>query len=224
MTHPTAEVTAIEIVEDYSATARCDEGYLQLRRLRCKNRRADGTSSSVYRVDVVDRPKLDAVAVLVYRRVDSGVEVLTRQNLRPAAYFRKDKSPVIPDPVEYLHVEEIVAGVLELADQGEQGIRLRAAEEVFEEAGYRVTPESVRILGGPFFVTPGILSEKIHITCADVTGLTHQSPQGDGSPLEEGGTLRWYSLEGLLQACRQGQVPDAKTEIALTRFRDVGVP
>ena len=42
----------------------------------------------VYRVDVVDRPRLDAVAVLVYRRGASGLEVLTRKNLRPAAYFR----------------------------------------------------------------------------------------------------------------------------------------
>ena len=102
-------VTDIEIIEDFSATARCDEGFLRLRRLRCQNRREDGSVSPVYRVDVVDRPRLDAVAVLVYRRSASGLEVLTRKNLRPAAYFRKGKEMVVPDPVSYLLVEELVA-------------------------------------------------------------------------------------------------------------------
>jgi ADP-ribose pyrophosphatase len=43
----TADVTDIEVVEDFSATARCDEGFLQVRRLRCHNRRADGSHSKV---------------------------------------------------------------------------------------------------------------------------------------------------------------------------------
>jgi len=62
-----APVIALEVVEDFSSTARCDEGFLQIRRLRCRNRRSDGTHSAIYRVDVVDRPKLDAVAVLIWR-------------------------------------------------------------------------------------------------------------------------------------------------------------
>jgi ADP-ribose pyrophosphatase len=37
-------VTEIEVVEDFSSTARCDEGFLQLRRLRVRNRRADGST------------------------------------------------------------------------------------------------------------------------------------------------------------------------------------
>src|SRR3954470_19671596 len=100
-------VTGIEVVEDFTATARCDEGFLQLRRLRCRNRRADGTASAIYRVDVIDRPRLDAVAVVVYRRGEHGLEVLTRQNLRPAAYFRAGKATAVPDGRSYLHVEEI---------------------------------------------------------------------------------------------------------------------
>ena len=80
----TTQVVEIEILQDLSATSRCDEGFVQIRRLLCQNRRADGTTSRHYRVDVVDRPFLDAVAVLVYRRRGDQVEVLTRQNLRPA--------------------------------------------------------------------------------------------------------------------------------------------
>jgi ADP-ribose pyrophosphatase len=73
-------------------------------------------------------------------------------------------------------------------------------------------------LGGPFFVAPGIISEKIHLTAVDVTGKAQGDPAGDGSPLEEGGALRWWPARELLAACRTGKVPDAKTEIALTRL------
>src|SRR4051794_12316339 len=107
-------VTALEVIEDFSATGRCDEGFLRIRRLRVKNRRADGSLSELYRVDVVDRPKLDAVAVLIWRRrADGRLEFLTRENLRPAAYFRKDQQPTVPDGRSHLFCEEIVAGLLE---------------------------------------------------------------------------------------------------------------
>jgi ADP-ribose pyrophosphatase len=211
-------VTDIEIIEDFSSTARCDEGFLRLRRLRCQNRRADGSVSPVYRVDVVDRPRLDAVAVLVYRRSASGLEVLTRKNLRPAAYFRRGKEMVVPDPVSYLRVEELVAGVMELEDKGEEGVRRRAVEEVREEAGYEVAPGEIQLLGGGFFVAPGIISEKVFPTAVDVTGKRARPPEGDGSPLEEGTELQWRPIQALLAACRAGEVPDAKLEIAITRL------
>ena len=211
-------VTDIEVVEDFSATAKCDEGFLRLRRLRCQNRRADGTASKVYRVDVVDRPRLDAVAVLVYRRGASGLEVLTRMNLRPAAYFRRGKEMTLPDKAVYLRVEEIVAGLLEPEDKGEAGLRHRAAEEVREEAGYDVKPERIQLLGAGFFVAPGILSEKVFPAAVDVTDVAPGVPEGDGSPLEEGTQLRWRPVRELLAMCRGGEVPDAKTEIAILRL------
>ncbi|MFP2925367.1 NUDIX hydrolase [Pyxidicoccus sp. 3LG] len=216
-----SSVTDIEIIEDFSATARCDEGFLRVRRLRCRNRRSDGTSSPVYRVDVVDRPRLDAVAVLVFRRGASGLEVLTRMNLRPAAYFRKDNrgAMTVPDPAAgYLRVEEIVAGLLEPEDKGEDGLKRRAAEEVREEAGYAVKPEDIQLLGGSFFLAPGILSEKVFPAAVDVTGLEPLEPEGDGTPLEEGTQLHWRPIQEVLDACRRGDIPDAKTEVALTRL------
>lgn len=216
-----SSVTEIEIIEDFSSTARCDEGFLRVRRLRCRNRRADGSSSPVYRVDVVDRPRLDAVAVLVFRRGALGLEVLTRMNLRPAAYFRKNHrdAMTVPDPAQgYLRVEEIVAGLLEPEDKGEEGLRRRAAEEVREEAGYAVRPEDIQLLGGAFFLAPGILSEKVFPAAVDVTGLEPVEAEGDGSPLEEGTQLHWRPLPEVLEACRRGDIPDAKTEVALTRL------
>lgn len=212
-------VTALDIVEDFSATARCDEGFLQVRRLRVKNRRDDGSASPVYRVDVVDRPKLDAVAVLVWRaRPGAGVEFLTRLNLRPAAYFRKDKTPAVPDGQSHLFNEEIVAGLLEAEDLGEAGIRHRGAEEVREEAGFTVTADQIELLGPPFLPAPGILSEKIFPAACDVTGLTQGTPEGDGSPLEEGGKMRWRSADELLAAIDAGKLQDGKTELILGRF------
>ena len=215
---PDEEVVDIEVVEDLSAGARCDEGFLHLRRLRCRNRRADGSLSRTYSVDVVDRPVPDAVAVLLWRRGQGGVEVLTRRTLRPAAYFRRTLPLAVPDPEAYLTVEELVAGVLEKQDRGQAGLQARAAAEVLEEAGYTVRPEAVELLGPAFFMLPGIISEKIHPTAVDVTGQLPVRPAGDGSALEEGASVRWWPLPALLAACRRGEVADAKTELCLVRF------
>ncbi|HUM09706.1 MAG TPA: NUDIX hydrolase [Myxococcaceae bacterium] len=215
---PRSVVTGIEVVEDVTSRSRCDEGFLHLKRLVCRNRHADGSTSREYRVDVVDRPVPDAVAVLIWRRGPGGVEVLTRKTLRPAALFRAGMALPLPDPRSYLLLEELVAGVLEPADRGEAGLRHRAAEETLEEAGYRVRPEEVTLLGGSFFLAPGILSEKIHPTAVEVTGREQGTPHGDGSPLEEGAALHWWAIGALLEACRSGEVEDAKTEILVARF------
>lgn len=213
-----AAVTDLDVVEDFTSTGRCDEGFLHVRRLRVRNLRADGSKSDVYRVDVVDRPRLDAVAVLLWRRGALGLEFLTRQNLRPAAHFRHEKVPNVPDGRSHLFCEEIVAGLLETSDQGLAGVKHRAAEEAFEEAGYRVSPETVQLLGPPFFVAPGIISEKIFLTAVEVTGLQATPPEGDGTPLEEGGAPQWRTLASLEAALSDGTIQDAKTELALRRF------
>ena len=124
----------------------------------------------------------------------------------------------MPDLGPYLRVEELVAGVLEPEDQGEAGLRRRAAEEVREEAGFQVAPEEVRLLGAGFFVAPGIISEKIFPAAVDVTGKVQGEPAGDGSPLEEGFELGWRPIEAVSAACRRGELMDAKTEIAVGRL------
>ena len=133
------KVRTIEIIEDYTARARLDEGFLRLKRFRAQNRRTDGSASPEYRIDVVDRPTLDAVALAIWARSARGVEVLTRHQLRPAAFFRRGKPAALSEP-EYLLVEEIVAGVLEPGEVGEDALRHRAVEEAREEAGLDVAP------------------------------------------------------------------------------------
>ena len=215
-------VAEIEIVEDRTERSRCDEGFLRLRRFRARNRREDGSRSAEYPIDVIDRPVLDAVAVCLWARGPAGVEVLTRRGLRPAAYFRRGKTAVLPEP-EYLLVEELVAGVLEPGEVGLDALRRRASDEVREEAGLEIDPSRFEPLGGPFFMLPGIASEKIHVMAAEVArGLgppVWSAPEtGDGSPLEEGAELRWRPLGAAVEACERGEIEDAKTELALRRL------
>jgi ADP-ribose pyrophosphatase len=215
-------VSAIEIVEDRTAASRCDEGFLRLKRYRARNRREDGTCSAVYPIDVIDRPTLDAVAVCLWARGGRGVEVLTRRGLRPAAYFRRGRRTVLPER-EYLLVEEIVAGVLEPGELGVEALRRRGADELHEEAGITVAPERLEPLGAPFFMLPGIASEKIHLLHGEVPRgdgpAAWPAPGlGDGSPLEEGADLLWRGLDEAIAACERGEIEDAKTEIALRRL------
>ncbi|GEJ57858.1 NUDIX hydrolase [Anaeromyxobacter diazotrophicus] len=216
-------LTAIEIVEDRTARSRCDEGFLRLKRYRARNRREDGSRSPEYPIDVIDRPTLDAVAVCLWARGAEGIEVLTRRGLRPAAYFRRGKAAVLPEG-EYLLLEELVAGVLEPGEVGLDALRRRAADEVREEAGLEVAPDRFQPLGGPFFMLPGIASEKIHLVEAQVERgggpAVWPAPEtGDGSPLEEGAELRWRPLAAAIEACERGELEDAKTELALRRLQ-----
>jgi ADP-ribose pyrophosphatase len=215
-------VSAIEIVEDRTRTSRCDEGFLHVRRYRAVNRRADGSASREYPIDVIDRPSLDAVAVCLWARGAGGPEVLLRRGLRPAAYFRRGRRPALPEP-EYLLVEELVAGVIEPGERGLDGLRRRAAEETREETGLEVPPERFDPLGGALFMLPGIASEKIHLLAAEVPPGRGPGPwpapeHGDGSPLEEGAELVWRPLDGAVAACERGEIEDAKTEIGLRRL------
>jgi ADP-ribose pyrophosphatase len=216
-------IADIEIVEDRTAVSRCDEGFICLKRYRARNRRADGSYSPVYPIDVIDRPTLDAVAVCLWARGPRGVEVLTRRGLRPAALFRRGQPVVLPEP-EYPLLEEIVAGVLEPGERGLEAMRRRAAEEAREEAGLEIAPERFEPLGGPFFVLPGIASEKIHLLVAEIPRIGGEGPfdapdGGDGSPLEEGALLAWRPLDEAISACESGEIEDAKTELAFRRLR-----
>jgi ADP-ribose pyrophosphatase len=215
-------ITDIELLSDLTATSRCDEGFLRLKRYTARNRRDDGSASSEHRIDVIDRPALDAVAVCAYARGPRGIEVLTRAGLRPAALFRRGKATVVPEP-EYLLVEEIVAGVIEPGEHGLAAMQRRGADELHEEAGLLVDPSRLEPLGAAVFMLPGIASEKIHLLAVEVPPPQSTEPRpapehGDGSPLEEGAMLRWRLLPDAIDACEAGEIEDAKTELAFRRL------
>ena len=215
------EVETIEIVDDRTATSRCDEGFLRVSRLVVRNRYADGTFSEPYNCDVVSRRSIDAVAVVLYEiGADRRVRVLLKDGVRPATYLRKHKDLVAPDAYPYKTILEIAAGVLEPSDTGAGAIEQRAADEAWEECALRVDVGAVRHLGGEMFPSPGVGDEKVFFRSAAVPVDETGVPEGDGSIMEEATLPVVLDLDVAIARCRDGSIPDMKTEIALLRLCD----
>ena len=197
-------------------------GFLAIRRLRMRNRRADGSISAPYVCDAIARPYgQDAVVVAVYARSASGVQVLVRDGLRPALQFGRDPARApLPEPAPAMFLTELVAGILEPGDHGADGLRQRAAHEVAEEAGFAIDPAAVAVLGAGAYPSPGSMVEKFYFTAVEVDPATQQALPGDGSPMEEGARTRWWPLDEAIEACVRGELMDLKTELGLRRLRD----
>ena len=216
---PAHEVAAF-IVDSDELTGQ--GGFLAIRRLRMRNRRADGTSSGGYVCDAIARPYgQDAVVVAVWARTERGIEVLVRDGLRPALWAGRDagRAP-LPEPPPGMFLTELVAGILEAGDHGEAGLRVRAAHEVAEEAGFAVAPAAIAVLGAGSYPSPGAMVEKFYFTAVEVDPAAQGPLPGDGSPMEEGARTRWLGLDAALAACVRGELCDLKTELGLRRLRD----
>lgn len=212
----------IEIVEDHSSESRCDEGFLQVARLVIRNVYDDGSRSAPYPCDVVSRPGSDAVVAVLYE-IDGNrlVRVLLRESPRAPVYLRRRKSFVHPDPREYLLVQEVVAGLVEPEDSaGVAGLRRRAAIEAYEEAGCSLSEGAFSPIGGETFASPGTSDEKLYYCAGSVCLSAATQPRGDGSVMEEHAELVVRELGQAITACRTGEIPDMKTEIALLRLAD----
>ncbi|HEU4730989.1 MAG TPA: NUDIX domain-containing protein [Kofleriaceae bacterium] len=197
-------------------------GFLAIRRLRMRNRRADGSVSPPYVCDAIARPYgQDAVVVVIYARTAGGVQVLVRDGLRPALLAGRDpgRAP-LPEPPPGMFLTELVAGIVEPGDQGEPGLARRAADEVAEEAGFTVEPSAITVLGAGAYPSPGSMIEKFYFTCVEVDPAAQQPLTGDGSPMEEGARTRWLPLDEAIAACVRGELTDLKTELGLRRLRD----
>ena len=215
------ELTDVAIVEDRTPTSRCDEGFLTLRRLVLENRYSDGSTSAPYPCDVLERPGSDAVVAVLYEKVNGRVRVLLREASRAPIYLRKDKEFVHPDPGPYLSILEVVAGLVEPTDEpGVAGLRTRAAAEAREEAGLEVSHESLAPLGGETFASPGTTDEKIYFCAAAAKLDERAAPAGDGSIMEEWSKVHLVDLRDAIAMCRDGRIPDMKSEVALLRLAD----
>lgn len=213
------EVVAFVIDSDERAG---EGGFLAIRRLRMRNRRADGSVSAPYVCDAIARPYgQDAVVVAVYARTPRGVEVLVREGLRPALLAGRDPARApLPEPAPGMFLTELVAGILEAGDVGEAGLRVRAAHEVAEEAGFAVEAAAIAVLGAGGYPSPGSMVEKFYFTAVAVEPATQTALPGDGSPMEEGARTRWLGLDDAIAACVRGDIADVKTELGLRRLRD----
>jgi len=194
-------------------------GFLAIRRLRLRNRRDDGSASAGYVCDAIVRPYgQDAVVVAVY---DRDRRVLVRDGLRPAIALGRDPARApLPEDVPGMFLTELVAGIVEEADRGEAGLRVRAAHEVEEEAGFAVDPARVILLGAGMLPSPGCMVEKFYFAAVEVDPAEQRELPGDGSPMEEGARTRWLTLDDAIAACTRGELSDLKTELGLRRLRD----
>lgn len=215
------EIVDFEVISD--TIEGIEGGFMAVRRLHLRNVRKDGTRSERYVCDFVVRPKgVDAAVVAVYHRHPEGVRVLLREGLRPAlAMGRAPESLPIPDDRPYRRLTEVVAGIIENEDRGEEGVRRRGALEVEEESGFSVDPAKVELLGAGSFPSPGSMPERFWFMAVEIDDPSRQRPpQGDGSPMEEGASTRWMPLDAAIAACTAGEIEDAKSEIVLRRLQD----
>ncbi len=213
-------VTKVELVEDRTARSTLQDGYLRLHRWTVRNQYADGSTSREYSCDVVDRAGLDAVAVAIYciEAETRTVKVLLRETLRPGILLRSKRELPLPEVRDVPTVWEIVAGVIEPGERGQAAINRRAAAEVREEAGFDVYGPAIIDLGAGILPSPGPMPEKIYLKAIEVDPAEQRLAQGDGSPMEEGARTKWVELAAAIQMCVNGEIEDAKTEIALRRL------
>ena len=122
--------------------------------------------------------------------------------------------------LKFLRPETRVIGVEPVDAPGEEGLRSRAVIEAREEAGVQVPAEACVMLGGETFASPGTTDEKLYF-CAVETPLEDRAePTGDGSVMEEWSRVHLLDLGEAIAMCRDGRVPDMKTEVALLRLAD----
>lgn len=193
-------------------------GFLRLRRLRLRLQRADGSISIPGTYEYVERPRgADAVVVAIWMRVTGGFETLLRAGLRVPVDFAASDTPT---PVPFV---ETVAGIIETGEESESSIRVRAAAEVWEEAGIRVHADQAVALGPWLYATPGLCAERFYFFAFEISQAMRAqtvAPPTDGSPFEEGAVLEWVNLDEALRRCRNGQLRDVKSELILRRLAD----
>ena len=135
-------------------------------------------------------------------------------------YGRDPARVPIGEAREDCFIHELVAGIIEEGEVGEEAVRRRAVDEAWEEAGARIAAADVELLGPGMFPSPGMTGEKFWFAAArlDEHAAPLPAPAGDGSPMEEGAVTRWLALDEALALCDRGGIDDLKTEVGLRRL------
>lgn len=214
------EEIEVVVVEDRTAGARCDRGFLRVRRLILQNRYADGSKSAAYPYDLVERDATDAVAIVLYARSGDTVRICLRTALRPPMTFRPTYALPIPETSGSGVLWEIPAGLVEPEEEGADGLAACAARETLEEVGLEIAADAFEALGPPAGLSPGVIGEKIHFLVAEVDPDARGVPTEDGSPVEERAEVRFLPLEDALRAARSGRIGDLKTEVGIRRLAE----
>ena len=215
---PPLEAAHLDLVDETRGLG--GPGFLTLRRQVLRVRFSDGATSDPFAYDAVERRLLDAVVIAAHYTVEGERHVYLRSALRP---------PVLLRPRDRPHVEraslgmlwELPAGLVELEEQSPEGLARASARELVEELGVVVAPHEMRTLGPSTFPAPGVIGERQFFFHVEVAPEEKRPPQGDGSALERLGIIAAIPLAMALDLAREGQIEDAKTELALRRLAEV---
>lgn len=216
---PPAPIVHLDLVEELSPPQ--PPGFCRLVRRRLTARTTTGAPSAAFVYDWVERHALDAVVVAAYFFDAEG---------RPRVYLRSCTRPPVAQRdatrlprTPWLAAEglwEFAAGLVEVDEQTEPGVVECARRELEEELGFSVEPSRVLSLGPSTLPAPGVIGERHFFFRVEVDPAERREPSLDGSALERLGEVIDVSLSDALRACMNGEIEDAKTEIALRRLAE----
>jgi ADP-ribose pyrophosphatase len=194
-------------------------GFVRLLRRRCHLVYASGERSSAFTYDATERRAFDAAVIVPYFECEAEAWVLLRSCVRPPISFRAAKFEDAPSP-ELANLWELPAGLIDETGEVFAAARACAARELAEETGHLAHAADFVFLGGPTLPLPGVIAERQFFLAVRVDPALKNTPSEDGSPLEGHGVVLPLRLSEALAACRDGRIPDGKTELGLRRFAD----
>ena len=215
---PPLPVVDLQVLEDLSPKEAT--GFLKLKRLRMRVRRADGSESAPFVYDSVLRGALDAVVVVAHFIREGRRHVFLRSAIRPPCQLRPLECRPLEEPPTLGSLWELPAGLVELEEckLGAAGLCRSAARELEEETGLTVSPEAFEPLGPATFPSAGVIGERHHFFAVEVDPASQRAPTEDGSVLEQGAVVVAVELGEALALVRSGAIEDGKTEIGLRRL------
>jgi ADP-ribose pyrophosphatase len=220
--NPDAELVlpeiALELVEDVSPPG--PAGFLRLVRRRLRARYPDGSISSDFAYDEVDRRAIDAVIIAAHFRRGGERWVYLRSAVRPPLFFRDPTRSPVPE-ARTGALWELPAGLIEPDEQTSAGVFEAARRELAEELGFEVPASALHALGTSTLPAPGFIAERHFFVEVEVEPARRGEPSLDGSALEHFGRVVALPLTRALALCRNGRIEDAKTELGLRRLEDV---
>ncbi len=168
--------------------------FFHIRKTKLRHENFDGSMSP--EVTRYSFEKSDAIAALVYH-VSRDAYILVRQ-------FR---FPLVSHLIDPWMIEIVAGGISE----GEDALTA-AKREIIEEVGYAVLQiEKI----SRFYVSPGILNERVTLFFATVDESTKINEGGGADHEDEDIELIWVPRNEAMQWMENQAVSDAKTMIAL---------